>query len=79
METLIDPKDITNYNRTDVELQSFWIFCILVAGKNSDTTARLVAKLLKDRGDMTPFEFIKNINLCHLNLLHKGSSSNYHK
>jgi thermostable 8-oxoguanine DNA glycosylase len=66
METLIDPKDITNYNRTDVELQSFWIFCILVAGKNSDTTARLVTKLLKDRGDMTPFEFIRSLKLTEL-------------
>ena len=54
MENLIDP---TNYNRTDDELQTFWIFCILVAGKNSDTTARLVTKLLKDR-EKTPFEFI---------------------
>ena len=66
METLIDPKDITDYSRTDVELQSFWIFCILVAGKNSDTTARLVTKLLKDRGDKTPFEFIKSLRLSEL-------------
>ena len=65
-ETLIDPKDITNYNRTDIELQSFWIFCILVAGKNSDTTSRLVTKLLKDRGRMTPFEFIKSLKLSEL-------------
>ena len=66
METLIDPKDITNYNRTDVELQSFWIFCILVAGKNSDTTSRLVTKLLKNRGDKTPFEFIRSLKLTEL-------------
>jgi len=66
METLIDPKDITNYNRTDVELESFWIFCILVAGKNSDTTSRLVTKLLKNRGDKTPFEFIRSLKLTEL-------------
>lgn len=66
METLINPTDITNYNRTDDELQSFWIFCILVAGKNSDTTARLVTKLLKDRGNKTPFEFIKSLKLSEL-------------
>ena len=65
-ETLINPKDITDYNRTDVELQSFWIFCILVAGKNSDTTAKVVTKLLKDRGDKTPFEFIKSLGLVKL-------------
>ena len=62
----INPTDITNYDRTDSQLQAFWIFCILVAGKNSDTTARLVAKLLKDRGDMTPFEFIKSLKLSEL-------------
>ena len=66
METLINPKDITNYNRTDVELESFWIFCILVAGKNSDTTSRLVTKLLKNRGDKTPFEFIRSLKLTEL-------------
>ncbi len=62
----INPHDITNYERTDSQLQAFWIFCILVAGKNSDTTARLVTKLLKDRGDKTPFEFIKSLKLSEL-------------
>lgn len=62
----INPTDITNYKRTDSELQTFWIFCILVAGKNSDTTARLVSKLLKDRGDKTPFEFIQSLKLTEL-------------
>ena len=65
-ETLIVPTDITNYNRTDVELESFWIFCILVAGKNSDTTSRLVSKLLSKRGKMTPFEYIRSLKLVEL-------------
>jgi thermostable 8-oxoguanine DNA glycosylase len=60
---VIDPKNITHYNRTDDELQTFWIFCILVAGKNSDTTSRLVAKLLATRGDQTPFEFIRSFGV----------------
>ena len=60
---LIDPKNITHYNRTDDELQTFWIFCILVAGKNSDTTSRLVTKLLATRGDQTPFEFIRSFGV----------------
>ena len=37
-ENTVVPADITNYNRTDVELQTFWLFCVLIAGKNSDTT-----------------------------------------
>jgi len=60
---VIDPKNITHYNRTDDELQTFWIFCILVAGKNSDTTSRLVTKLLATRGNQTPFEFIKSFGV----------------
>ena len=61
METLIDPKDITNYNRTDNELQTFWLFCILVAGKNSDTTSRLLTRLLSSKPkDQTPFEYIRS-------------------
>ena len=67
MKTLIDPKDITNYNRTDNELQTFWLFCILVAGKNSDTTSRLLTKLLSSKPkDQTPFEFIKSLRLSEL-------------
>ena len=62
----INPTDITNYERTDSQLQAVWRFCIRVAGNNSATTARLVAKLLKDRGDMTPFEFIKSLKLSEL-------------
>jgi thermostable 8-oxoguanine DNA glycosylase len=65
-ENTVVPTDITNYNRTDVELQTFWLFCVLVAGKNSDTTAKLVKKLLNNRGDMTPFEFIKSLKLVEL-------------
>ena len=42
MDTIVNPKDITHYDRTDAQLQTFWVFCILVAGKNSDTTSRLV-------------------------------------
>ena len=66
-ENTVVPTDITNYNRSDVELQTFWLFCVLVAGKNSDTTAKLVKKLLANRGDMTPFEFIQSLGLVELN------------
>ena len=65
-ENTIVPTSITDYARTDSELQAFWIFCVLVAGKNSDTTSRLVSKLLKDRGNRTPFEFIKSLKLTEL-------------
>ena len=43
----INPTEITNFDRTRSELEIFWIFCICVAGKNSDYAARCVNKMLK--------------------------------
>jgi endonuclease III len=42
---MIDPTRITNFERTDNELQAFALFALLVAGKNSDVTARKLAEL----------------------------------
>lgn len=41
---LIDPYNITNFSRTDEELEELLIFCIAVAGK----TARIIAKSIND-------------------------------
>lgn len=41
----IDPVKITDFNRSDRELELFWLFCICVAGKNADQTAAKVAAL----------------------------------
>jgi thermostable 8-oxoguanine DNA glycosylase len=60
--TVIDPKHITNYHRTEDELQTFWLFCILVAGKNSDTTSRALTKIVGDLAPWdNPFDGIKRI------------------
>lgn len=48
MILVLDPKHITNYNRSDNELQIFWLFCILVAGKNSDTTNNALSRIVHD-------------------------------
>ena len=37
---MISPTSITNFNRTDRELQEFWLFSMFVAGKNSDFAAK---------------------------------------
>lgn len=50
---VIDPKNVTDYSRSDNELQTFWLFCILVAGKNSDTTSRALTKII---GDLSPWD-----------------------
>ena len=36
---MIDPQNITNFNRTEKELQEFLLFCICVAGKQSKIQA----------------------------------------
>ena len=51
---MIDPYKITNYNRTESQLQEFLLFCILVAGK----TAYIQAKKLEDKAKIT-FELLK--------------------
>lgn len=58
---MISPTQITNFNRTDRELQVFWLFCICVAGKNSDQTAAKIGKLIQTNvpDDILPFEWLK--------------------
>lgn len=59
---VIDPKQITNYERSDNELQTFWLFCILVAGKNADTTSKVLTKIIHDLSDWdNPFDGLKKI------------------
>lgn len=53
---MIDPKNITNYNRNEWELQEFFIFCIAVAGKKSDQTALKVQELSEHINEM----FVEN-------------------
>jgi hypothetical protein len=46
MAFLVDPRDVTKFDRTDSELQLFWLFCIVVAGKTASTQARLLDEFL---------------------------------
>ena len=55
----INPLKITKFNRSERELQFFWIYSILVAGKDADQTARKVSKLFKDLGPRElPFDHL---------------------
>jgi len=58
---MINPKLITDYSRSDRELQAFWLFCICVAGKNSDQIAEVIARTLRKVGDQTPFEYLSGL------------------
>ena len=47
---MINPKDIINFRRDQKELEEFMLFCVLVAGKNSQTQAEKLEGFLKDIG-----------------------------
>lgn len=73
---MITPHNITNYNRTQAELEEFLLFAILVAGKTAKTQAEKLNLFLQDHpvknGTLndkkdSPFEFIQR--LINLNML----------
>ena len=57
----IDPHNITNYNRSDEELELFWLFSVLVAGKNSRIQAGKLDEFLSDSSNfsVSPFSYIR--------------------
>ena len=56
---MIDPDKITNYNRTEEELQCFILFAIMVAGKKAKMMAPKLDHFLFVNDKLTPFEFIR--------------------
>jgi thermostable 8-oxoguanine DNA glycosylase len=61
---MITPEEITNYNRTEAELEEFLMFAILVAGKGAEQQAKKLDAFLKhcdwyNNGE--PFEHIKSL------------------
>ena len=43
---MIDPNDVTKFDRSEAELQEFWLFACVVAGKTAKTQARLLEGFL---------------------------------
>jgi thermostable 8-oxoguanine DNA glycosylase len=63
---MINPTTITNYNRTQSELEEFLMFSIMVAGKSAKQTALKLNQFLNMREDCeSPLEFLDN-------LIHEG-------
>jgi thermostable 8-oxoguanine DNA glycosylase len=67
MTTKIDPYNITNYNRTEEELQLFLLFCIVVAGKTAYIQAEKLEQFLLSVNErlmmpdhVKPFQSIKS-------------------
>ena len=61
----INPKKITDFNRTKADLELFGIFAVCVAGKKAQQTADKVNDNFRDVAtptkQLTPFEAIKNL------------------
>jgi thermostable 8-oxoguanine DNA glycosylase len=80
---MINPAEVTNYNRTQSELQEFILFCINVAGKKSSIEAPKLEVFIKRAKDITketsPFNCIKKlIKLGRLNeIMHWAKLSPY--
>lgn len=60
---MIDPVRITDYNRTNNELEELLLFCIAVAGKNATTTSKNLDNLLNFGFcyDPSPFNTIRKL------------------
>ena len=59
---MIDPLNVTDFARSQDDLEQFWIFCIAVAGKNADQTAAKVAALLAPRpAGQTPLAYLRSL------------------
>jgi thermostable 8-oxoguanine DNA glycosylase len=54
----VTPERITDFHRTDSELQSFLIFAVAVAGKNADSVAPKVNRMLAD-WKTQPFTYLR--------------------
>jgi len=62
-QNMIDPSDVIKFDRTDSELEEFWLFCCIVAGKTAASQARLLDKFLTnlnaEHPSPTPFGMIR--------------------
>ena len=59
---MIDPLNVIDYRRSQTELEEFWLFCVMVAGKNADQTARKVEHLLAGRPRrQTPLRYLESL------------------
>lgn len=72
---MVDPMNITIYDRNDRQLQEFLIFCICVAGKTAQTTALAVERFLNILSYEDPDPICKGCTLRPLTLIGLFSES----
>jgi thermostable 8-oxoguanine DNA glycosylase len=80
---MIDPNDVTKFDRSEAELQEFWLFACVVAGKTAKTQARLLEGFLTalpkhhtpfgriERAYPDLYERLRESRLGQYNRLHK--------
>lgn len=69
----INPKEITDLNRTTAQREKFLLFCVLCAGKSSDVMAEKLEQLLEPVNSSGPRFELKATPLDYLiNLLRSG-------
>lgn len=85
---MINPYDITNYSRSESELQELLMFCILVAGKTAYIQAQKLEQFLNSiklrlmlPDNIKPFESIKSAEDHGILLqeIHKAKLGQYKK
>ena len=62
---MTSPTNIIKFDRTKAELETFWIFCLFVAGKNSDYAVKCVNRMSlgnKQKGQ-TPFDELTELDV----------------
>jgi hypothetical protein len=65
---VVDPINLTNFNRTNNELEEVILFGILVAGKNAITTSKSLDRFLRDFShiDISPLKIFSHFELDKL-------------
>ena len=54
-----DPFNCTNFNRTDEELDNFFVFCVFVAGKRADMTAKKVNSMIENYPHRSALQIVR--------------------
>ena len=58
---MINPVQVTDFNRSKAELEEFLLFAILVAGKKSEQMAPKLAAFLEPAAHLSPLEYITHL------------------
>ena len=59
---MIDPSDVTKYDRTEIELEEFLLFCIMVAGKRAVIEAEKLEDFLSQKlPEDSPFQYVQSL------------------